>query len=115
MKSIITYKKWDIVLLPFPFTDLTAAKKRPGLIVSPDEYNDKSDVIIAFITSKLDLEQRFGDYRITQWKQAGLPKPSLIRMKFATIAKGIIIKKLGRLTSKDTASFRNLLVDFFTK
>lgn len=115
MKSIITYKKWDIVLLPFPFTDLTAAKKRPGLIISPDEYNDKSDVIIAFITSKLDLEHRLGDYRITQWKQAGLPKPSMIRMKFATIAKVIIIKKLGKLTSKDIASFKNLLVDFFTK
>ena len=51
-----TYKKWDIILVPFPFTDLKAVRKRPALIISPDEYNEKLDVVIAFITSKLDSE-----------------------------------------------------------
>ncbi len=45
---------WDIVLVPFPFTDLTTSKKRPALVVSPDSYNSGPDVIIAFITSQLD-------------------------------------------------------------
>jgi len=48
MKSITTYNKWDIILVPFPFTDLKAVWKRPALIISPDEYNEKLDVVISF-------------------------------------------------------------------
>lgn len=109
----MNYKKWEIVLVPFPFTDLSTSKKRPALIVSPNEYNAKLDIVIAFITSKLDLENRIGDYKIQEWKKANLPKPSMIRMKFATIDKSVIIKKLGRLSEKDAAEFSKLLVDFF--
>ncbi len=113
MKSITIYKKWDIILVPFPFTDLKTSKKRPALIISPDEYNEKLDVIIAFITSKLDLEYRIGDYKIQDWKKSNLPKPSMIRMKFATIDKSIIVKKIGKLRDKDKNEFKKLLTDFF--
>ena len=106
MKSITIYKKWDIILVPFPFTDLKTSKKRPALIISPDEYNEKLDVIIAFITSKLDLEYRIGDYKIQDWKKSNLPKPSMIRMKFATIDKSIIVKKIGKLRDKDKNEFK---------
>lgn len=115
MKSITTYKKWDIILVPFPFTDLKTSKKRPALIISPNEYNDKLDVVIAFITSKLDSEYRTGDYKIQQWEKSNLPKPSMIRMKFATIDKSIIIKKIGRLKEKDIIEFKKLLIDFFSQ
>jgi len=58
------YERWDIILVPFPFTDLQSIKKRPSLIVSPDEYNRGSDVMIAFITSNLNLRYNHGDYKI---------------------------------------------------
>jgi mRNA interferase MazF len=109
----MNYRKWDIVLVPFPFTDLTTTKKRPALIISPNEYNEKYDVVIAFITSKLDLEHRIGDYKIQEWKKSNLPKPSMLRMIFATIDNSIIIKKLGRLSENDVKEFSELLVNFF--
>ena len=115
MKSTTTYEKWDVVLVPFPFTDLKSTQKRPALIISPNEYNQKLDVVIVFITSKLDLEYRLGDYLIQEWQKANLPKPSMIRMKFATVDKSIIVKKLGRLSEKDRNEFKKLLVDFFEK
>jgi len=115
MKSITTYNKWDIILVPFPFTDLKAVRKRPALIISPDEYNEKLDVVIAFITSKLDSEYRLGDYKLCEWEKSNLPKPSMIRMKFATIDKAIILKKIGRLFENDINEFTKLLIDFFTK
>lgn len=114
MKSTMNYKKWDIILVPFPFTDLTTSKKRPALIVSPDEYNKKLDVVIAFITNKLALEYRIGDYKIQELEKSNLPKPSMLRMKFTAIDKSIIIKKLGRLSEKDVQEFSKLLIDFFT-
>jgi len=109
------YNKWDIILVPFPFTNLTTTKKRPALIISPESYNDKLDIVIAFITSKLDLEYRPGDYKIEDWKYAKLPKPSMIRMKFATIDQSVIVKKFGRLSEKDQTNFKELLINFFSK
>ena len=109
----MTYEKWDIVLVPFPFTDLSAAKKRPALIISPNNYNEYQDVIIAFVTSKLNIQHRIGDYKIREWKESNLPKPSMIRMKFATIDKSIIIKTLGRLHKNDSKKFGRSLIDFF--
>ena len=115
MKSMTHYNKWDIILVPFPFTNLKTTKKRPALIISPEEYNNKFDVVIAFITSKLDLEYRIGDYKIEDWTNANLPKPSMVRMKFATIDKSIIVKKLGRLAEKDQYNLKEILIDFFSK
>lgn len=115
MKYTTIYRKWDIVLVPFPFTDLSTSKKRPGLIVSPDVYNEQLDVVIAFITSKIDVEYRIGDYRIKEWENSNLPRPSMIRMKFATIDKSIIIKKLGRLSENDVLGFSELIIDFFKR
>lgn len=115
MKSTMNYKKWDIVLVPFPFTDLSAVKKRPGLIISPNEYNGDQDVVIAFVTSKIDTHHRMGDYKIREWEKSSLPKPSMIRMKFTTIDKSIIIKTLGRLQKKDSDEFSQALINFFQK
>ena len=112
-KSTTTYKKWDIILVKFPFTDFTTTKKRPALIISPASYNDKLDVVVAFITSKLDVENKIGDYKIKEWKKANLPKPSMIRMKFATIDKSIIDKKIGVISAKDKREFIKNLLNFF--
>jgi len=107
------YKKWDIILVDFPFTNMRTTKKRPALIISPDTYNKSRDVIVAFITSNLNTVPRLGDYKIREWKKANLPKPSMIRMKFATISKSVIDKKLGRLNKKDIESFSSWLLNFF--
>lgn len=114
MRSITTYKKWDLVLVPFPFTDLTATKKRPALIISPDEFNEGPDVVIAFVTSNLNVRPRMGDYTIQEWNDAGLPKPSMIRMKFATLHQSIIVKQLGRLSQEDQQGYQSDLTAFFS-
>ena len=108
----MTYKKWDIVLVPFPFTNLKSTKKRPALIISPDEYNSGADLVIMFITSNISSFGITGDYIIQNWKESGFPKPSMTRMKFATIEKSIVIKKIGRLHKNDFTSLIQKLTDF---
>ena len=109
------YKKWDIVLVPFPFTNLTTTKQRPALVVSPDQYNQGMDIVIAFITSKMDIPYRHGDFQIDQWSESGLPKPSMLRMKFATLDKNIVVKRIGFLSSGDQTEFSKVLVKFFAE
>lgn len=113
MPSMTNYKKWEIVLVPFPFTDLSTVKRRPALVVSPDNYNADKDVVIAYVTSQINLSPRIGDYDLQKWKEAGLPKPSKIRMKFATVDKNIIIKTLGKLEKIDSDEIEKTILLFF--
>jgi mRNA interferase MazF len=82
-----------IVLTDFPFTDLTAAKRRPALVISTG--NDRrTDVVVAYITSVLRSEP--DAVPIAPTPATGLKVPSLVRFdKIATISKGIIAGRLG--------------------
>lgn len=52
------YKQRDVILIPFPYTDLTETKQRPALIVSNDNYNDTlDDVVVCAITSKFQRDE----------------------------------------------------------
>jgi len=49
-----TYRQRDIVLVPFPFSDLSNRKVRPVLILSNDEYNQRSaDAVVCGLTTNL--------------------------------------------------------------
>ena len=112
--STIACNKWDIVLVPFPFTDLTTAKRRPALVVSPDDYNASArDLVIALVTSRTGLAPRPGDHWIRSWQESGLPKPSVLRMKFATVDAGIVLRKIGVLAEAERGDVRELLRGFF--
>jgi len=50
----MTCEQWDIVLVPFPFTNLRSIKKRPALIISPNRFNNGPDVVILFITRNIN-------------------------------------------------------------
>jgi mRNA interferase MazF len=82
-----------IVLTDFPFTDLTAAKRRPALVISTN--NDRrTDIVIAYITSVLRNEP--DSIPIAPAPGTGLKVPSLVRFdKIATIDKNIISGRLG--------------------
>jgi mRNA interferase MazF len=101
----------DLVLVPFPFTDQRRSKKRPALVVSPASSNRSGDVTIAFVTSCLATPPREGDYRIDEWHVAGLPKPSLVRMKFVTLSQTLILRTLGHLSAGDWSRFQTALCE----
>ncbi len=85
--------KGDIVLISFPFTDLTGAKNRPALILMETEF----DVTVAFITSQLKWQDQF-DIALNPSQENGLKVISLIRLtKLATIDKQLVLGKLGQL------------------
>ena len=95
-------QRGDIVLVPFPFTDLSTEKLRPAVIVSVD--HQKTDVIIAFISSVVSPgELSETDYLLrqdnTDFAQTGLKKASNFRMsKLLTIERSKIIRRLGRVS-----------------
>jgi mRNA interferase MazF len=99
-----TYKRGAVVLVPFPFTDLSAIKRRPALVISIDRYNALTgDVVIAQITSKVQSPARPGDHRVGNWQEAGLVAPSLTRARVATLHSSVVIKQLGVMPEGDLA------------
>lgn len=93
--------KGKIVLVPFPFTDLTAAKLRPALVI----YEGEKDVVMAFISSKIPSELSEVDILIkethTSFRKAGLKVDSVIRLdKIATVLKDLIVGELGEVDEK---------------
>ena len=54
MPSTMAYRQGDIVLVSFPFTDLTSSKRRPALVLSPDSLNTAGeDLVLAAVTSHI--------------------------------------------------------------
>jgi mRNA interferase MazF len=96
------YKKGDVVLVPFPFSDQTSTKRRPAVIISSDAYNDTSqDVLIMAITGQTRSSMRIGEFLLENWSGAGLLKPSAVKSAISTIERRLVLKKLGSLSSKD--------------
>ncbi|NIA12015.1 MAG: type II toxin-antitoxin system PemK/MazF family toxin [Nitrospiraceae bacterium] len=88
----------DIVLVPFPFTDLTTVKKRPALVVSANWYNKRyRDVVLVAVSSRVPLILDKLDYRITEsdFKTGKLYKDSVVKLgKVFTIENSLILRKV---------------------
>jgi mRNA interferase MazF len=97
----------DVLLVPFPFTDQTAAKKRPAVVVSSHAYNQtRPDLVVMAVTSQLRPVAALGEVWLHDWQNAGLLKPSAVKPIIATLEQGLVIQKLGALTSEDRDALR---------
>ena len=86
-------KKGDIVLVTFPFTDLSSSKQRPALVL----YAENEDAILAFITSKLSFQHKY-DIFIERSSVNNLEADSVIILrKLFTGNKSLIRGKVGNL------------------
>ncbi|MBS7649033.1 type II toxin-antitoxin system PemK/MazF family toxin [Candidatus Bathyarchaeota archaeon] len=93
--------KGKIVLVPFPFTDLTATKLRPALVL----FEGERDVVVLFISSKVSRELGPTDIVVDEthpdFKLTGLKVASVIRLdKVATISKELILGEIGEIGVK---------------
>ncbi len=104
MRSTIAYRQGDIVLVSFPFTDLSSSKRRPALVLSPDSFNAAGeDLVLAAITSHITDDP----YAVHLWHgdfaEGVLPKTSMVRttklftMHSSLVAKRICVLRIEKL------------------
>jgi mRNA interferase MazF len=102
-------RKGDVVLIPFPFTDLSGNKNRPAVIL----ISTYLDITVSFITSQTKWKEKY-DVELKPTKTNGLKIKSLIRLnKLATINKDLVIGKLGQLEEADITRLNENLVGLF--
>ncbi|TXF09823.1 type II toxin-antitoxin system PemK/MazF family toxin [Pelomicrobium methylotrophicum] len=105
----MTFEPGQVVRVPFPFTDRAARKHRPALVLSAAEFTAASGhALLAMITSAKNPPWLL-DCAIGDLAAAGLPAPSVVRMKLFTLDNRLIRGVLGRLTPKDAEHVRQAL------
>ena len=94
---------FDIVVVPFPFVDKPASKRRPALVLSNIDFNTAGYSMLCMITTKQKPVWP-GDTQITNIVACGLRSPCLVRLKLFTLDNRLILRKIGRLG--ETGSFQ---------
>ncbi len=107
------FMKGDVVVLPFPFSDLTQSKKRPALVVASLDMHE--DVILCMITSHttdadaISLQKR-------DFADGELPRDSFIRPNRLFTADGhIVIRVAGRVQETKLIEVRAKIIEIISR
>ncbi|HEX9672859.1 MAG TPA: type II toxin-antitoxin system PemK/MazF family toxin [Burkholderiales bacterium] len=110
MPPTTSYSFGDIVLVPFPFTDQSAIKRRPAVIISTSSYHaERPDLIIMAVTSQVRPAGVIGEVQVKDWKSAGLIKPSVVKPVITTIEASLVIRRLGQLKKDELEALREAI------
>ncbi len=103
---MLTYSPGDVVVVPFPFSDRDATKRRPALVCSAKAFNSAANhLVLAMITTAAHNTWP-GDVSIRDLSRTGLPVPSIVRWKLFTLDVSLVIRKAGSLSDRDRATCR---------
>ncbi len=109
--------KYKIVLVPFPFDDLTANKVRPAVCLT-DEIKPHSHIVLAFITSRIPASVSATDFVIdksdSDFATTGLKVSSTVRLhRLMTVTKSIVQREPGELSVSQRTEIENKLRKLF--
>ena len=98
----MSYDRFDVVTVPFPFTDKTRIKRRPALVLSdPAAFGrEAGHSVMAMITSAGNPPWPL-DVPVSDLEAAGLPAPSIVRMKLFTLDHRFVLASRGRLAAEE--------------
>jgi len=109
------YKQGEIVLVPFPYSDLSASKRRPALVVSNNFYNGRfTDIVVCVITSNLYKDNFSVELSDNNLQSGILPESSIIIChKLFTIEQSRIIKKFSKVKDDKLKEAISMLHNLF--
>jgi mRNA interferase MazF len=106
----MAFRRGDVILVPFPFSDQQTSKVRPALVVSSSDYHaEEPDLLPAAIPSQLRAVTGPLDYILSDWQGAGLRFPSAFRPVLVTIAPARVLHTVGTLAAADLAAIDDCL------
>ena len=105
------YSKNDIILVRYPFSDLSSSKVRPAVVVSAPHISQ--DIMITPLTSKIGslLE---GEFILVEWSAAGLNVATAIKRGLYTVHEKLVVKKIGVLPEADVEQLDRSLRDWLS-
>ena len=109
----MAFEQFDTVVVAFPFSDRSQAKRRPALVVSSRAFNGRHQhAVLAMITTAMQSAWP-SDHAVVDLKCPGLGTPCVVRLKLFTLDVELIGRRLGRLGDDDREAVRRRLADCF--
>jgi mRNA interferase MazF len=105
----VTFDCGDVVVVPFPFVDISVRRKRPALVLSSSDFNRTHAQAVCAMITTASRSAWPTDYRIVDEVSAGLYRSSVVRLKLFTIESQLIVRKIGRLAGDDWAAASTVL------
>ncbi len=107
------FRPFDVVVVPFPYAERLAEKRRPALVVSSAALHAEGYLWLAMITGAAK-ERREGDVVIRDLAGAGLPGPSMVRtVKIATVEPERILKRIGTLGRAERTAVKKAIAGWW--
>lgn len=100
------YSRGSVILVRFPFSDLTSSKVRPAIVVSA--AHPSQDLLIVPLTSRTDRLQP-GEFAMQDWRGAGLNVPSTVKRGVFTIHQSLVISNVGSISAADVRELEKSL------
>jgi mRNA interferase MazF len=88
-----------VILVRYPFSDLSTAKVRPAVVVGVSHASE--DSLIVPLTSRT-MGLLAGEFALTDWREAGLNLPSAVKRGIYTVSGSLVLKSVGRLSARDS-------------
>ena len=111
----MSYKRWDIVLIKFPFTDLSEYKLRPALVISNEKFNDHDNLMLIGIYGNkwlTEYSMKLEQDDLKEWK---LKKQSFFRFhNIFSLHKNLIEKNVAKLKGKKLDKIKDKVCDYLT-
>ena len=106
---------WDVIVVPFPYSEQLAEKRRPALVVSSEALASEGFLWVVMITGA-GKQLRAGDIAVASLAVASLPGPSMIRTsKLATIEPSRVLRIVGRLADPERTRVAKSIAEFLAK
>ena len=100
------YLKNDVVLVRYPFSDLSNFKVRPAIVVNAKHISQ--DILIVPLTSKTSSLLP-GEFILVEWQATGLNVPSAVKRGIYTVEQKMVIKAIGQLQKADAQKLESSL------
>ena len=101
-----SYSKPEVVLVRYPFSDLTNSKVRPAVVVNAAHLSQ--DLLVVALTSKTS-GLLAGEFILAEWKKAGLNVETVVKRGIYTIKEALVKKRVGKLEDADAEQLEKSL------
>lgn len=101
-----SYSKYDVVLVRYPFSDLSNSKVRPAVVVN--NPHSSQDIIIVPLTSQT-TSLLAGEFVLNHWREAGLNVASAVKRGLYTLHQRLVVKAVGKLSDNDAQAVHSSL------
>ena len=109
------FERFDLVVVPFPFTDIHATIKRPAVVLSdPIKFGLETGQNLMAMVTRAQQSSWSSDLPIDDIEIAGLTGPSFVRLKLFNIENQLVIRRMGRLGESDIRQLKARLIEHFS-